>query len=278
MKVGLAIAPAKASLLAFVVFRDDLEVSMKKVSKLGYDGIELALRDAGEVNVAEIKDLISAYDLELPVISTGRVFSEARVWFTHPNEKVRRGAIETIKGMVEIAEQLGANVNIGRVRGYIPDDEDKVIVEKRFFSAMSECADFAREHGVTLLLEPVNRYETNFINSVGEGLEILHRLGKENVKVMPDIFHMNIEDASITDSLREAGDRISYIHFADSNRWAPGQGHLNFPEIIGVLKSISYHGFVTVEMLPEPDPDSAARMAIDYLRKSIRESSSIESQ
>jgi len=95
---------------------------------------------------------------------------------------------------------------------------------------------------------------------------------------MPDIFHMNIEDASITDSLREAGDKISYVHFADSNRWAPGQGHLNFPEIIGVLKSISYDRFVTVEMLPKPDPDSAARMAIDYLRRAIKESSSIESQ
>ena len=278
MKIGLAIAPAKASPLAFVVFRDDLEVSIKKVSELGYDGIELALRDAEEVNVAEIKDLISAYGLELPVISTGRVFSEARLWFTHPDEKVRRRAINTIKGMAELAEQFGANVNIGRVRGYIPDNEDKIVVEERFFSAMSECADLASEHGVTLLLEPINRYETNFINSVTEGLEILHRLGKENVKLMPDIFHMNIEDVSITDSLREAGDRVSYIHFADSNRWAPGQGHLNFLEIIGALKSISYDGFVTVEMLPEPEPDSAARTAIDYLRKVIRESSSIESQ
>lgn len=271
MKIGLAIAPTKASPLAFVVFREDLKVSIKKVSQLGYDGIELALKDAREVNVAEIKDLISAYGLELPVISTGRVFSEARVWFTHPNEKVRRGAINTIKRMAELAEQLGANVNIGRVRGCIPENEDKVAVRERFFSAMSECADFASEHGVKLLLEPINRYETNFINNVAEGLEILHQLDKENVKLMPDVFHMNMEDASITDSLREAGDSISYIHFADSNRWAPGQGHLNFSEIIGVLKSIPYDGFVTVEMLPKPDPDSAARMAIDYLRKIIRE-------
>jgi len=269
MKIGLAIAPANASPLAFVVFREDLKVSIRKSSELGYDGVELALADPEEINVAQVKDLIQKYNLELPVISTGRVFSEEKLWFTHPDEEIRCAAIQRVKDMVELASQFKANVNIGRVRGDIFKDEEEIKVEERFFSTMNECADFASNYGVELLLEPVNRYETNFINSVEEAVDIVEKIDRQNVKLMPDVFHMNIEDTSILNSLRKAKQKVSYVHFADSNRQAPGQGHLDFPKIISTLKDIGYNGFVTVEILPQPDPDTAAKMAINYLRQLI---------
>jgi len=266
MKIGLAIAPANASPSAFVVFRTDLKISIKKASELSYDGVELALASPEEINVTRIKDLILRHNLELPVISTGRVFSEAKLWFTYPNEEIRRAAIQRVKDMIELASEFKADVNIGRVRGNIPENEERTKVKERFFSAMTECANFAANYGVELLLEPVNRYETNFINSVEEAIDIVDEIGKENVKLMPDVYHMNIEDASILNSLQKAKQRISYVHFADSNRQAPGKGHLDFRSIINVLKNIGYDGFVTVEILPQPDPDTAAKMAIDYLR------------
>lgn len=269
MKIGLAIAPASASPSAFVVFREDLKVSVRKASELGYDGVELALASSHEIEVARIKDLILRHNLELPVISTGRVFSEAKLWFTHPDKAIRCAAIQRVKNIIKLASQFKANVNIGRVRGNIPKDEEKIKVEEKFFSAMTECADFAANYGVELFLEPVNRYETNFINSVEEAVNIAEKIGKQNVKLMPDVFHMNIEDASILNSLRKAKQRISYVHFADSNRQAPGQGHLDFRSIINVLKNVGYDGFVTVEILPQPDPDTAAKIAIDYLRQLI---------
>jgi len=269
MKIGLAVAPEHATPSAFVVFREDLDIAIKKARELGYDGIELALADAREINVANIKALIEKYDMELPVISTGRVFSEGHLWFTHPEKDVRDKAIQRMKDIVELASQFKANVNVGRVRGNIPKGESREEAEERFFSAMIECSDFAASYNVQLLLEPVNRYETNFINSLREGVEIVKRLNRENIKLMPDVFHMNIEDASITGSLKEAKDKIGYVHVADSNRWAPGQGHLNFPQIVDTLKSIGYEGYLTVEILPRPDPDTAARMAIDFLRRII---------
>ncbi len=269
MKIGLAIAPANASPLAFVVFREDLKVSVRKVFELGYDGVELALANPEEINVAQVKDLIQKYNLELPVISTGRVFAEEKLWFTHPDEEIRCAAIQRVKDMIKLASQFKANVNIGRVRGNVPEDERRIEVEERFFSAMTECADFAVNYGVELLLEPVNRYETNFINSVEEAVNVAEKIGKRNVKLMPDVFHMNIEDTSILNSFKKAKQKISYVHFADSNRKAPGQGHLDFPRIISTLKDIGYDGFVTVEILPQPDPDIAAKMSIDYLRKLI---------
>ena len=107
------------------------------------------------------------------------------------------------------------------------------------------------------------------INTLKEGLEVLKKLDRENVKLMPDVFHMNIEEPSIEKSLIEARNKIGYVHFADSNRWAPGWGHLNFPKIVSTLKDIGYNGWITVEILPKPSSYEAAREAIKFLRNLI---------
>jgi 5-keto-L-gluconate epimerase len=269
VKIGLAIAPETASPAAFVVYRDRLEVSMAKAARLGYDGVELALADAGEVDPIRIQDALRVHGLALPVISTGRVFSEGAVWCTHPDAAVRRRAVHTLKGLIGQAAQLGAKVNVGRVRGFIHEGDTPESAEGRFLSCLAECADYAGTLGVELLLEPVCRYEINYINSVPEALHLLAKLARPNVKVMPDVFHMNIEDDSLPGSLIRAGKAVGYMHFADSNRRAPGQGHLSFPDILATLSAIGYDGYVTVEILPLPDPDTAATAAIRYLRALI---------
>lgn len=267
MKIGLAIAPETASPLAFVVYRDRLEKVLEKVARLGYDGVELALRDASEIDAGAFSALLNKYRLEIPVISSGRVFAEDKVWFTHPDPAMRRRAVETIKGLVRLAGQLRAKVNIGRVRGFIADGETREAAESRFIGCLCEVADAAGELNVEMLIEPVNRYEINYINSVADALEVLDKLERSNVKAMPDVFHMNIEDASIPGMLKQAGVCVGYVHFADSNRHAPGQGHLNFREIVGALDEIGYDWYVTAEILPVPDPDTAAKNAITFLRK-----------
>jgi len=267
MRIGLAIAPENALPSAFVVFRDKLETSMEKAAELGYDGVELALLHAKQVDPRRIKRALMKHGLELPVISTGQVFSEGKLWFTHPDEGVRRTAVERMKELIELAAHLEAKVNVGRVRGYVHEGESRETAEERFLECMAECADFAASFGVELLLEPVNRYEINYINSVSEALDVLRKLRRPNVKVMPDVFHMNIEDASIPGSLEEAGQLVGYVHVADSNRWAPGYGHLDFSEILRALRRISYDWYITAEILPYPDPDAAAECAIRYLRE-----------
>ena len=266
MKIGLAIAPEQASPSAFVVFRDRLETSMAKATALGYDGVELALSDAAQAEPDRIRRALAATSLELPAISTGRVFAERKVWFTHPEDSIRREAVETICGLVDVAAAFGSLVNIGRARGYVHEADSQATATERFLACMAQCAQHAARRGILLVLEPVNRYETNFINSVPQALAMIDRLGEPNVKVMPDVFHMNIEDVSIEGSFRQAGARVGYVHLADSNRLAPGQGHLPFTDILAVLAEIGYDGWVTAEILPAPDPDTAASAAIAFLR------------
>ena len=268
MKIAVAISDKEALPTAFVVFRG-IEESIRKAAEMGYDGIELALMDKDQVNPEQVERLIRQYGLEIPVVSTGQVFAGHGLWFTDPDVARRRRAVEILKGLVDVAAMFKAMVNLGRVRGFIAEGETAEIAEGRFAEAVREIAAYARPKGVDLILEPVNRYEINFINSVDEGAALMERLAIPGLKLMPDVFHMNIEDVSIEGSLKKHIAHIAYIHFADSNRLAPGWGHLDFASIVGALNEAGYTGWTSVEILPKPDPDSAARQAIQYLRRFI---------
>jgi sugar phosphate isomerase/epimerase len=275
VKVGLTIAPETALPSAYAVFRDRLEISMEKAARFGYDGVELALLNAKQAETRRMRRALTRYNLEIPVITTGQVFAEGRVWFTHPDMSVRRKAVDTMKELIELGAEFGAKVNVGRVRGFIEAGQSRDTAERRFLECMHECADFAMGSGVEMLIEPVNRFDLNYINSVPEGLEALRKLDCPNVKLMPDVFHMNIEDASITGSLEEAGDAVGYVHVADSNRRAPGMGHLDFSEIVSTLRKIGYDWYLTAEIDPYPDADTAAESAVRYLRTILDDSQGV---
>jgi sugar phosphate isomerase/epimerase len=265
MKLGLAVAPGDAPPDAFVVFRGDLERSIERSASLGYDGVELALREPAQVDLPDLKRRLASLGLEVPCISTGQVFAVDRLYFTHPAEAVRRAAVDRICALIQLAAELGAKVNLGRVRGFIHQDEMPETARARYLACLDRCAKVAEPLGVELVVEPVNRYETNFINNCSEGLEIVRQSGHACVKLMVDLFHMNIEEASFREAFQAAKDYITYIHVADSNRLAPGWGHLPFDEVFQVLADISYQGYLTSEILPKPDPDAAAAQAVRYL-------------
>ena len=138
---------------------------------------------------------------------------------------------------------------------------------------MGILADYGNRSGVKLAVEPVNRYEIDFINDCDEAGRLLSRLDRPDLVLMPDLFHMNIEDPSIEGSLHKHAGRIGYIHCADSNRHAPGRGHLDFSSIAATLTAIGYRGYVTAEILPIPDPDTAAGEAAVFLKGPFPKSS-----
>ena len=131
--------------------------------------------------------------------------------------------------------------------------------------ALKTCVKYAEEKKVLLLLEPINRYETNVINTLAEGSDLIREIESQHLKLIPDTFHMNIEERSLEESIVDAGAYIGYIHFADSNRLSPGWGHIDFFKIVSALKKTNYIGAVGIEVLPQPDDYSAAEQAIRYL-------------
>jgi sugar phosphate isomerase/epimerase len=120
------------------------------------------------------------------------------------------------------------------------------------------------------LYEPLNRYETNLFHRVGETLDFLAPLRTQNVKLLGDLFHMNLEEADLAAAVRQAGAKLGHVHFADSNRQAAGFGHTDFAPIAEALRQISYHGYASAEILPLPDADTAARKTIESFRQWFR--------
>jgi len=130
--------------------------------------------------------------------------------------------------------------------------------------AIRGCAVHAAERGVTLLLEPINRYETNFVNTAAQGLAVLDEIAHPSMKLLLDTFHMNIEEPSLEEAVLAAGDRLGYVHVADSNRRAPGQGHTDFAGLVSALDKIAYEGMLVAEILPLPEDAEAARLTAAF--------------
>ena len=276
MKIAVVVASESAKPSAFTVFRG-VERGVRTAAALGYDGIELAVRGGSEFEYEYIDRTLRRHDIGISAISTGQVFADSKLWLSARDDAIRKAAVSEFVGIIDMASSLGCIVNIGRARGFVEEGDAAGETEgdaagetvKRFCESMGAIAPYAESKGVTLVLEPVNRYETNFINSVSEGaalIETLRAAGIGNLKLMPDFFHMNIEDASMEESLRSHKDLIGYIHAADSNRRAPGWGHLDFSSLAGVINEIGYDKWISLEILPLPDPESAAKQAITYLR------------
>jgi sugar phosphate isomerase/epimerase len=263
MKLAVAVADARALPSAFVVWRG-LEPSIRKAADMGYDGIELALEHPDQVNKDRLAAWLAETGTEVSCISTGQVYAALGLSLTDPDPAVRTEAVKLFQRFIDLAAEFSRMVNIGRVRGAI-GSRDKGEVEGLFVdTARALCAHAARR-GVTLALEPVNRYELDFVNNVEQGVALVKQVGMDNFKLMPDVFHMNIEDVTIEGELARHIKHIAYVHFADSNRLAPGQGHTDFGEIVGILHRCGYDGWIAVEILPQPDPDTAAGQAIAHL-------------
>lgn len=260
MKLSVAVAGENAPADAFVVWRG-FEHSVRKAAELGFHGIELALKEAAEVDPKKLSKWLSEHKLEASCISTGQVFAVLGLYFTHPDSSVRERTLEVFRELIDLSTDFGGLINVGRARGYYAEGQPREQTEKLFIDTCRTLCDYAAPKNVTIMIEPVNRYEINFINSVSEGAELLARVERDNIGLMPDVFHMNIEDAHIGDALAEHARYVKYVHFADSNRWAPGQGHLDFDDVLRGLKRGGFDGWVSIEILPKPDPDTAARQS-----------------
>ena len=254
---------AKFSALAM---KDDFKESIKKVADLGYDAVELAIRDPNKTNINEIKKLLAQYHLAMPAIGTGQAYGEEGLSFSDPDPEVRQMAVQRIKDHMDLAIGLGgAQVIIGLIRGTVKPGMDKGEAEKLFIQSIVECLEYKPK--VTLTLEPINRYETNLYNDTRSAREIIDKIGSSNLRMLVDTFHMNIEEPDLVESITHAKGYISHVHFADSNRWAPGSGHIGFEAILDALKRIGYQGAISAEILPKPTPDDCLKLTIEYYRK-----------
>jgi sugar phosphate isomerase/epimerase len=266
MKLSIVLSTQPAQFQA-VTFKSNLETNLKHIAALGYDGVELAIRDPKLVNLDDLERLVSEQGLSVPAIGTGQAWGEEGLSFTDPDPVIRRMAIERIKSHLPGASKLGAVVIVGLIRGIVKPGMNPAQAMDWLVEALCECSEAAHAQGIRLAIEPINRYETTLINNVADGLELIERVGADNFGLLLDTFHMNIEESEIEASIQQCGHHIFHIHVADSNRWYPGAGHLDFKSILRSLSTTGYNGWISGEFMPLPDGETAAQRGILTLHK-----------
>lgn len=268
MKLAIVLSTHAAQFQA-VAFKGDFQANVARIASYGYDGVELAIRDPKLVDADELEAVVKSHGLEVPAIGTGQAWGEEGLSFTSDDPEVRHAAIERIKNHVPLAQRFGATIILGLIRGITPQGQSHEQSMAYLVEALQECSAVAADEGVRFALEPLNRYETDLIHTVEDGLDLIQRVGAENFGLLLDTFHMNIEEPSIEDSIRACGERTFHFHVADSNRWPPGAGHLDFRSILSTLRETGYDGYVSGEFMPVPDADTGAQRAIEHLRSLI---------
>lgn len=271
MRLTAALCPA-AGPFAPLLFAGRLEEGLRTLAELGYDAVELSLRAADEVDVAWLEERLAAGGLVVSTISVGRMYYEEGISISAPAADRRRVCRERIAGLAQLASRLRSAVTIGGVRGVLPRDGDGPKLRAEAGQLLRTIAEDAAALSVPLLVEPINRYETNFLNTTAETVEFLAEYGIANSGLLLDTFHMNIEEVSLPAAFRLAGADLAYVHLADSNRWAPGCGHTDLPAVVATLQELGFAGYVGMEILPKPTDREAARVGLENTRRLVEES------
>lgn len=270
MKIALTVTPNPVK-FAPIVMCGPVNEGIRKAKAYGYDGVEIHLRDTGDIDRKEVKRLADDNGLEITTLGTGIGALEYGINFGHEDAGIRKKAVEHVKTFVETAAYLGSAITIGSFSGRIGRGADKEERREAAFECFREFADMAARSGVIVLVEPLNRYESDYMNTQEDALAVIRRGKFKNVKVLADTFHMNIEEADICERLRKTGaGKLGYMHLVDSNRCGPGMGHLPMKEILKTLKEIGYEGYLSFECLPIPDVDTVMKQTIKYIRDILK--------
>lgn len=254
---------------------EDVAKSIDRLARLGYDAVEVEgepeRHDANRIRIL-------AEDAGLTIDSVCPNFTEERD-LSHPDPEVRSGAVAYLRRVTEFAAEVGAPLYIVAPTAYArvqpiaePLDEWLWAVE-----GIRTTGDYASSLGMDLTLECWNRYGTYMLNRLEKGARMWRETGLQNGGVMADTFHMNIEERSISGAILAHGDLLNHVHLSDSNRLAPGLGHVDFAEVLQALVELGYEGSMAFELIPSlpnvlddthpPSFDDVAGQALDHMKE-----------
>jgi sugar phosphate isomerase/epimerase len=239
----------KYSYDALVYAGEPIAKSIQRVARFGYDAIEL-VGEPDQHNTAAVRKLCSDHGISVSSICS--IFFGVERDLVAMDPVMRRKGIDYAKSVVDFAAEVGAPmINLAPSPvGKTSPVGSKEAEWDNALKSLDEIATYAERARIRTCLEPWNRYETYFINRLDQAVALADAVGHANLGVMGDSFHMNIEDLDIAGGFRAAGKKLFHVHFADSQRAAPGKGHIDFRPIVKALIDIDYQGYIAFELLP----------------------------
>jgi sugar phosphate isomerase/epimerase len=244
----------------------NLPTAISTAAKLGFDAIEIFPPGPEAIDVSKLKVLLNDHNLKLAAVGTGAGWVKHRLTLVDADAARRQKAIDFVRSIIDVAGPLGASTIIGSMQGRHDEHVPRDVARGYLTHALENLGTHAASHHTRLFYEPLNRYETNHVNTVAAGVELLESLSTDNVQLLCDLFHMHIEETSTPDALRAGGKHVGHIHFVDSNRRPVGQGQMQFAPIVQALRDINYSGYLSAEAFAYPTPELAAEQTMRAFR------------
>lgn len=238
------------------------------VQRIGYDGVELRGRAGMSERLPELRAAYTAGLIAPSICLDGGPFIGA---FEASDREV---AIAAVVEMLDVGSEIGVRgvvtpaaygIHSNRLPPFAAPrsaEEDRAVL----LDALSRLAEHAALRSVEVWLEPLNRYEDHMVNTLAQGADLVRAVGSPALRLMADLFHMNIEEADMAESLREAGPLIAHVHLADSSRLEPGTGHTDFVTPLAALDAIGFDGWAAIECRFSGAPDESLTRALAALR------------
>ena len=254
-----------------------------KVRALGFDILEISVEDPALIDVKAVKHVLQENQLDAIVCG---VFGPDRN-ICSPDPQPRENARKYIFWLIETAAELGSPTICGPMysavgKSHLEDSVDRQLEWQRAVAGIREMAEIAGQRGVRLAMEPLNRFETDMINVVSQGMKFIEETGMDNVGLHLDSFHMHLEEKNSGQAIRQAGDKVFHFHACENDRGIPGTGQVHWDDIRQALRDINYQGPVVIESFTDqvkeiaravciwreiaPSQDAIAQEGLSFLR------------
>jgi D-psicose/D-tagatose/L-ribulose 3-epimerase len=226
---------------------EPLEVTVARLARCGYDAIEISGEPA-RYQPQEVRPLLERHGIRC--CGSVTLMTDGRDLIS-PDPSVRESSVQYIRDCLSMVHELGGEFlcvvpsTVGKTQPLADAEQEWAWAVE----SLSWCAEWADRQQVRMGIEPINRFETYFINRGDQALALADAVGAPNVGVVLDAFHINIEEADPLGAIRQAGPRLVDFHVADNNRKPPGEGALDWRRIIGTLHEIGYDGYLSSEFV-----------------------------
>lgn len=265
MKTSVSLSTFDGPETSPMLFMKNLEHNISLISDLGYDGVDLFIIDPEEPETKKAWELLQKKNLGVGVVMPAGLAMK-NLTMTDSDSEKKSEFFKRFHAIVEYASICGGMVSIGLIRGNKNAGEPLCSFLDRLAESCRHALDIAAKYGVKLVLEPINHNEIDNINSSQQALDFIKKYNLP-LYLMLDTFHMNIEDDDICRSFEQCIDLVKHVHFVDSNRLAPGMGHLDMGKIYFTLEKLGYDGYLCLEALRIPDGITVARNGSAFFRE-----------
>lgn len=268
-KFGATVALNAPAGCAFPINHPDIYQSIDWLSAHSFDSIEIHIPNPDMIDRVKVKEYLEAKHLSASSIGTGLAVAYENLTITSPDADIRNRAVERLKSQVELGGYLNCPVIIGSMRGNIPQGETFKETQDRMVDSCKRLMDYADSLDTDVVIEAIDRSETNYLYTAEDVLEIIDLVGSRHLKVHLDTFHMNIEETDWEKPVLKCKEKLGHVHVADNTRLYPGSGMIDFVPFLRALKAVNYGGSLVFECYPGKDGYEACLLGREHLRKCI---------